>query len=67
MAKTNHARVGEALELLNEGLRPFVERELRAAYGDKWEGTVQSAIRQDHGAVKSAKDFGCHMFLFIDE
>ncbi len=55
MAKTNHGRVGEALELLNEGLRPFVERELRAAHGDGWQESVQAAIRQDRGAVKAAK------------
>lgn len=55
MAKTNHGRVGEALDLLNEGLRPFVERELRAAHGDKWQESVQGAIRQDRGAVKAAK------------
>ena len=36
MAKTNHNRIGEALELLNEGLLPFVERELQSVYGDKW-------------------------------
>ena len=28
MAITNHERVGKALELLREGLLPFVEREL---------------------------------------
>ena len=33
MAKSNHGRIGDALELLNEGLRPFVERELKANYG----------------------------------
>ncbi|PXF55798.1 MAG: AAA+ family ATPase [Deltaproteobacteria bacterium] len=55
MAKTNHGRVGEALELLNEELRPFVERELRAAHGDGWQDSVQAAIRQDRGAVKAAK------------
>jgi len=32
MAATNHERVGKALELLNRGLMPFVERELRAVY-----------------------------------
>lgn len=36
MAKTNHALVGEALNLLNEGLRPFVEREFQAKYEDGW-------------------------------
>ena len=29
MAKSNHVRVGEALELLNKGLCPFVERGIR--------------------------------------
>ncbi len=32
MAITNHERVGEALEQLNGGLRPYVERELKATY-----------------------------------
>ena len=31
MAITNHERVGKALELLRDGLAPFVERELQAA------------------------------------
>lgn len=36
MALSNHERVGKALDLLNAGLRPFVERELQAAYGKDW-------------------------------
>ncbi len=31
MAITNHERVGKALELLKEGLAPFVQREIRSA------------------------------------
>ena len=30
MAITNHERVGKALDFLKDGLRPYVERELRA-------------------------------------
>ena len=30
MAITNYERVGKALDLLKDGLRPFVERELKA-------------------------------------
>jgi hypothetical protein len=33
VAATNHERVGKALDLLKEGLYPFVERELQAQYG----------------------------------
>ncbi len=55
MAKSNHGRMGEALELLNDGLRPFVERELESVYKDKWQETVRQSIRDDRGAVKKAK------------
>ena len=36
MAITNQERVGKALDLLRDGLRPFVERELRAHLGKYW-------------------------------
>jgi predicted AAA+ superfamily ATPase len=36
MAITNHDRVGKALELLTSGLKPFVELELKSAWGDKF-------------------------------
>jgi hypothetical protein len=36
MALSNAERIGKALDLLNAGLRPFVERELQAAYGKDW-------------------------------
>jgi len=55
MAKTNHARVGEALEFLNAGLKPFVERELAAAHGDNWVEVVKRSMKNDPGASKSVK------------
>ncbi len=36
MAQSNVERVGKALELLRNGLLPFVERELSAKYGNYW-------------------------------
>jgi len=36
MAITNHERVGKALDFLKEGLQPFVERELKSQYSQKW-------------------------------
>lgn len=36
MASSNHERVGKALELLVEGLRPYVEREMRAIHNARW-------------------------------
>src|SRR5438105_4659898 len=34
MAISNHERVGKAMELLRDGLLPFVERELTAQHGN---------------------------------
>lgn len=45
MATTNQERVGRALELVGEGLRPFVEREMKAAFGDKWEKEAEQGFR----------------------
>ena len=36
MAITNHERVGKALDLLKNGLAPFVEREFKAKFGNGW-------------------------------
>ena len=36
MAITNYDRVGKSLELLRDGMRPFIERELSAKYGKYW-------------------------------
>ena len=44
MAITNHERVGKSLELLKAGLGPFVERELKARYGDGWAFEAKDAL-----------------------
>src|SRR5436309_5061412 len=36
MAITNHERVGKAMELLKQGLQPFVEREMKAQHAQRW-------------------------------
>ena len=47
MAQSNHERVGRALELLNKGLQPFIEREMQAVYGDRWLQEAAANLR-DH-------------------
>jgi predicted AAA+ superfamily ATPase len=47
MAITNHERVGKALDLLKEGLYPFVEREFTAQYGKYWITTVTASWPRD--------------------
>lgn len=45
MAQSNHERVGKALDLLNKGLIPFVERELQAIHGERWFGVIEAGPR----------------------
>jgi predicted AAA+ superfamily ATPase len=47
MATTNQERVGKGLELLRDGLKPFVARELEAKHGKYWITTVTSAWQRD--------------------
>jgi predicted AAA+ superfamily ATPase len=44
MAISNADRVGKGLELLRDGLRPFVERELQSKYDDRWKTEVKAAL-----------------------
>src|SRR5262245_9510043 len=44
MAITNHERVGKALDLLKDGLIPFVERELKAQYQQRWFDEVKTVL-----------------------
>src|SRR5579859_2250167 len=48
MAQSNLERVGKALELLNTGLKPFVEREMLAKYGVRWRYEAVNALRDHH-------------------
>ncbi len=54
MAITNTERVGKAMELLREGLRPFVQRELKAEYGEQtwFEETKKMLTQQQLNFVK---------------
>ena len=47
MAITNHERVGKALDLLREGLGPFVEREFRGVHGDAAGRAVAERLGED--------------------
>lgn len=52
MATSNRDRIGKNLELLNDGLRPFVERELTATFKDRWLDSVRYGLKeQAHATV----------------
>ncbi len=44
MAISNQERVGRAMELLRNGLKPFVEREMQSRLGEAWEREVESTL-----------------------
>lgn len=44
MAISNADRVGRALEQLNAGLRPFLEREMHAVHGEKWQEQARQSL-----------------------
>ena len=48
MAQSNHERVGKALELLNKGLQPFIEREMQAVHGERWLQEAAAGLRDYH-------------------
>lgn len=46
MALSNSERIGKGLELLRDGLLPFVERELLSVYGDEWQERVRQGVKK---------------------
>ena len=66
MALSNHERVGKALDLLVAGLKPFVERELQAAYGKDWlakTGLLEARLAP--GKKQNARNLDSHALLSV--
>jgi predicted AAA+ superfamily ATPase len=55
MAITNHERVGKALDLLKEGLQPFVEREMKAQHSQMWLDQVRISVAETQTHLFSGK------------
>src|SRR5207302_8346628 len=55
MAITNHERVGKALELLKDGLQPFVEREMKAQHAQLWLDQVRTSVADTQTHLFSGK------------
>lgn len=56
MSKSNSERVGKGLELLKEGLAPFVEQEMKGRYGAYWQEETEKTLRQVSGHPMRASD-----------
>jgi len=44
-------RIARTLDLLTQGVSPFVERELQAIYRDNWQDAARSSFREDRGVA----------------
>jgi predicted AAA+ superfamily ATPase len=55
MTISNRERVGRALDLLKDGLYPFVEREMRSTYGDKWLVAATPFVSEDRTLRRSVQ------------
>ena len=63
---TNYDRVGKTLDLLRQGLTPFLHRELESVLGAKWRDRVVEIFPNDENAVKnvaSNEPWDCHIVL----
>jgi len=54
MAITNHERVGKAMDLLKQGLGPFVEREFKSAHKDRALAEASRYMGEDRLLTKKA-------------
>jgi hypothetical protein len=52
---SENVRVARALDLLTEGLSPFVQREMSAVFRDNWVDVARGSFRNDRIAVVMAK------------
>jgi len=57
MALSNRDRIKKSLELMRQGLLPFIKREMESVYGSKWIQQARDALSMDKYApkTKSAK------------
>ncbi len=65
MTITNHELVGKALDLLNAGLLPYVEREMKEVYGENWEEVSVKAFPEDHPARNEKTQWDSQKLLLV--
>jgi predicted AAA+ superfamily ATPase len=58
MALSNSDKIGKALDLLREGLQPFVEREMKRAHGEGWQLAVADMATDDKVVARALKQGG---------
>jgi hypothetical protein len=54
----DYERVSRALDALMNGMFPFVEREMKAAYKEKWHDSARASFRNDRGQALDSNGNG---------
>ena len=65
MALTNRDRVGKALELLQQGLQPYVQREMEAEYRAAWLKQAAYSLHKDDAWAESEPFLDAQALLVI--
>ena len=65
MAYTNSERIKKILDLLREGLPPFVERRLRATWGQHWPSRLRQYDSAIHGQGNEPIQWDSHLLLKV--
>jgi predicted AAA+ superfamily ATPase len=56
MSISNHERIGRALTLLKEGLHPYIEREMKVVYKDKWLVAATPFVDEDRSLRRTVAE-----------
>lgn len=63
---TNQVRIAGALDLLTRGLGPYVEKRLKAVYGDHWRRNAGGSFRDDRSrGDEQSIDWDAHSVLTV--
>jgi hypothetical protein len=63
--RSEHQRIGGALDALTRGCFSFFESELREVYGDKWEEVARSSIRGQSTSAAPNNGWDAHAILSV--
>ena len=62
----NSEKITRVLEILTEGLAPYVEGKLRAIYKENWTRSVQGSFRDDRSRAQNGKvEWDAHSLLTV--
>lgn len=63
--RSEHQRIGGALDALTRGIFPFFEREMQAVHGDKWEEVARASMRGQSPSAAQNNFWDAHAILTV--